>query len=165
MMAPGHEIGFGLLANSAIDQHVNTRGREKDLDAVIATHPNLLGIGIDEQAAIIVHADSFSVVDGQVAIHDGKDHDGALYYFLSSGQNFNLRTRAIDSSADSFTTALNPATEKYPLTLTATSAMRTIRFGSTTTRAVGILSDQNDPTKPPLRVNLNATLACTAEPE
>ena len=32
MMAPGHETGFGLLANSAIDQHVDARGREKDLD-------------------------------------------------------------------------------------------------------------------------------------
>jgi cyanophycinase-like exopeptidase len=33
-----------LLANSAIDQHVNTREREKDLDSVISKHPELLGI-------------------------------------------------------------------------------------------------------------------------
>ena len=95
MMSPGHETGFGLLPNSAIDQHVNTRGREADLDAVISAHPQLLGIGIDEGAAIVVHRDSFFVVGGRVTIHDGKQHDGASYYFLSSGQAFNLTTRAI----------------------------------------------------------------------
>lgn len=39
MMSPGHETGFGLLPNSAIDQHVNTRGREADLGAVVSAHP------------------------------------------------------------------------------------------------------------------------------
>jgi len=47
MMSPGHEVGFGLLPNSAIDQHVDARGREADLDSVISELPELLGIGID----------------------------------------------------------------------------------------------------------------------
>jgi hypothetical protein len=50
-----------------------------------------------------VHGDSFLVVGGpsgsQVAIHDGKKHDGdARYYFVSSGQTYNLRTRAVELS-------------------------------------------------------------------
>lgn len=91
MMAPGHEAGFALLPNSAIDQHVIVRHRENDLDPVIAAHPGLLGIGIDESAAIIVHGDSFEVMAGKVIIHDGKPS-----YVLSPGTKFNLRTRKVE---------------------------------------------------------------------
>jgi cyanophycinase len=95
MMSAGHEIGFGLLSNSAIDQHVNARGREHDLVQVIEKHPELLGIGIDEGAAIVAHGDSFEVIGvGQVAIYDGNRHNGDFYYFLSPGQSFNLRQRS-----------------------------------------------------------------------
>jgi cyanophycinase len=90
MMAPGHENGFALLPNSAIDQHVIARHRESDLVPVIATHPKLLGIGIDQETAIVVHGDTFEVIgDSKVIIHDGKKP----FYFLSHGQKFNLKTR------------------------------------------------------------------------
>ena len=91
MMSPSHEKGFGLLANSAIDQHVNARGREHDLVKVVAAHPELLGIGIDEGAAIVVHGDFFEVIgNGQVALYD-KVRFGDSYSFLSPGQKFYLR--------------------------------------------------------------------------
>ncbi|HEY6253820.1 MAG TPA: cyanophycinase [Candidatus Angelobacter sp.] len=93
MMAPGHEVGFGLLPNSAIDQHVIVRHRENDLAPVIAAHPRLLGIGIDQDAAILVHGDSFEVIGGKVLIHDGKRHDGQPYSVLAPGDKFNLKTR------------------------------------------------------------------------
>jgi len=99
MMVPGHETGFGLLASSAIDQHVIVRHRESDLDPVIAKHPELLGIGINESAAIVVHGNEFEVMNGKVLIHDGRTHDGKLYYMLSSGQKFNLKTRAAEGDA------------------------------------------------------------------
>jgi len=53
-MARGYERGFGYLSNVAIDQHVTQRGRERDLSVVVAAHPGLLGIGIDESTALIV---------------------------------------------------------------------------------------------------------------
>jgi cyanophycinase len=94
MMAKGYEVGFGLLKNVAIDQHLNTRRRENGLSTVIATHPELLGIGLDESTAIVVAGDQFEVIGaGQVAITDGKEHDGRSYYFLSPGARFSLRTR------------------------------------------------------------------------
>lgn len=93
MMSPGHEKGFGLLRNTAVDQHVIVRHREADLDPVIVAHPELLGIGIDEGASIVVHGDSFEVAAGKVIIHDGKKHETGNYYFLSPGQTFNLATR------------------------------------------------------------------------
>lgn len=113
MMSPGHEIGFGLLADSAIDQHVDARGREKDLDQVISAHPELLGIGIDQGAAIVVHGNVFTVMGGQVAIHDGKNHDGASYYFLSSGQTFDLKARSIAGSSE-LTAATAPLSAPSP---------------------------------------------------
>jgi cyanophycinase len=86
-----HQKGFGLLSNSAIDQHVNAREREHDLVKVVGEHPELLGIGIDEGAAIVVHGDSFQVIgNGQVAIYD-KARYGDSYSFLSPGQTFYLR--------------------------------------------------------------------------
>jgi len=96
MMSPGHERGFGLLPNSAIDQHVNTRERKHDLAKVIEKHPELLGIGIDEGAAIVVHGDSFEVIGGQVRMYDINRHNGAFYYSLSAGQTFDLRRRKLD---------------------------------------------------------------------
>jgi cyanophycinase len=99
MMVPGHETGFGLLAQSAIDQHVITRHRESDLDQVIARHPDLLGIGIDEGAAIVVHGNSFEVMNGKVLIHDGRTHDGKLYYYLEPGGRFDLKTRIAEVRA------------------------------------------------------------------
>ena len=98
MMVPGHETGFGLLPNTAIDQHIDTRQRTNDLQSVIAVHPELLGIGIYEGAAIIAHGGSFCVVDGKAVIHDGKKHDGIAYYCLSPGETFNLATRSLEAS-------------------------------------------------------------------
>jgi len=93
MMVPGYEAGLALLPGSAIDQHVVVRHREDDLDQVIAAHPDLLGIGIDQGAAILVHGDTFKTMDGEVLIQDGKKHAGKEYYVLHPGETFNLRTR------------------------------------------------------------------------
>lgn len=90
MMSPDHEEGFGLLPNSAIDQHVNVRGREHDLLQVVKKYPDLLGIGIDEGAWIEVHGDSFKVFGGQVVIYD-TIRNGENYIFLSPGETFNLQ--------------------------------------------------------------------------
>jgi cyanophycinase len=97
MMAPGYERGFGFLQNVAVDQHLLTRKREKDMLQVIKAHPELLGIGIDEKTAIIVRKDEFEVVGpSKVAIYDKNNPiapDGAAWYFLSAGDRFDLRTR------------------------------------------------------------------------
>jgi len=96
MMAPGHEAGFALLPDVAIDQHVIFRHRENDLASVIVAHPQLLGIGIDQSAAIVVHGDFFETMSGQVLINDNKRHGEKAYYVLSPGQRFNLRTRTVE---------------------------------------------------------------------
>lgn len=94
MMAPGHEIGFGLFTNVTIDQHVDVRHRENDLAPVIKAHPDLLCFGLDQAAKITVHGDTVTVLGpGRVAVWDGKDHDGKGYYYLRTGDTLNTATR------------------------------------------------------------------------
>lgn len=102
MMAKGHEEGFGLLTHSAIDQHLLTRKRQEDLVPVIAAHPDVLGIGLDESTAIVVHGDEFQVIGkSKVAVYDGKLHEGKKYVFLSPGERFNLKKDVVESAAES----------------------------------------------------------------
>jgi len=99
MMAKGYEEGFGFLRSVAVDQHLIRRKREDDLLTVIDSHPELLGIGIDESTAIVVQGDRFDVIgESKVAIYDhdfGKGLDGKRYYFLSPGVTFDLKTRKV----------------------------------------------------------------------
>ena len=98
LMAPGHERGFGYLTNVAIDQHVSARGRESDLAQVVAAHPGLLGIGIDESTALLVRHNLATVIGiGHVFITDGADHDGRPDYRLSPGERFDLTRRSRSS--------------------------------------------------------------------
>lgn len=100
MIAPDHVVGFGFLRDVAIDQHILARDRVTDMQQVIDAHPEILGIGIDEDTAIIVRGDHMEVMGkSRVAITDANhppDKYGHHYFFLKSGDRFNLRTRAIE---------------------------------------------------------------------
>lgn len=94
LMAKGHERGFGFLKNVAINPHLTEAKRDAELVNVIDTYPKLLGIGLDEKAAILVQGDRFEVIgDGRVAIYDNKKHGGEWYYWLSPGDKFDLSSR------------------------------------------------------------------------
>lgn len=69
-MAPG----MGLLRDVVIDQHFAQRGRIGRLLSAIAQNPRALGVGIDEDTAIVVHPDeSFAVVGSNaVTVIDGR---------------------------------------------------------------------------------------------
>ncbi len=54
--------GFGFLPGTVIDQHFLKRGRQDRLLRVLASHPGLVGIGIDEGAALIVQGSRLSVM-------------------------------------------------------------------------------------------------------
>jgi cyanophycinase len=98
MMAPGYEQGFGLMTGVAIDQHMLTRNRQDDLEEVVAQHPELLGIGLDESTAIVVRGQEFEVVGAsKIAIHDGRavagerqQRNGKKYYFMAPGERYDL---------------------------------------------------------------------------
>jgi cyanophycinase len=93
LMSPGHERGFGYLTNVAIDQHVVALGREKDLAQVVAAHPELLGIGIDEGTAVIVQRNTMTVVGRSVVlITTATATAGQPLYTLKAGDRFDLAT-------------------------------------------------------------------------
>jgi cyanophycinase len=95
VMAPGREDGFGFLRGVAIDQHLIARGRENDLIGVLREHPYLLGIGIDEGAAILVTRDLAEVIGpGRVAVYDATDPLSLIpMRLLAPGEVYDLGAR------------------------------------------------------------------------
>ncbi len=65
--------GLGMLKNVIIDQHFTERGRISRLITAVSYNPYNLGIGIDENTAIILDKEGFLEVFGQgtVTIVDG----------------------------------------------------------------------------------------------
>ena len=102
IMKGNHREGFGFLPESAVDQHLLARSRQYDLIPVIEAHPELLGIGIDENTALVVRGDTARVTgESKVAIYDHRRWaraDSALdrndkLFFLHPGDRFDVHTR------------------------------------------------------------------------
>jgi cyanophycinase len=105
-MAPG----LGLIRDVIIDQHFAERGRFGRLLGAVAHNPRVLGLGIDEDTAIIVEGDRFDVIgSGAVYAVDGSHvshsniaearsqealsmHDVRLHV-LAAGDAFDLKRR------------------------------------------------------------------------
>ncbi len=102
IMMGDHEEGFGFLPGVAIDQHLLKRNRQFDLIEIIKSKPELLGIGIDENTAIVVEGNTFKVMgNGYVAIYDSQTWDmNALvndgkFFLLSAGDQYNWTERKV----------------------------------------------------------------------
>ncbi|MBD2108594.1 MULTISPECIES: cyanophycinase [unclassified Nodosilinea] len=101
--------GMGFLPGIVVDQHFAQRGRLGRLLAALVLQPAVLGLGIDENTAIIVTGDEFqvvgagtiTVVDETTATHNNlegllKDEPIALcdvkLHILPHGYRYNLKT-------------------------------------------------------------------------
>ncbi len=96
IMMGDHEEGFGFLRNVGVDQHLLRRNRQFDMLEVMEAMPGLLGIGIDENTAIVVQGDEFEVIgESYVVIYDTSVQidTGGDFYFLAPGDRFNMATR------------------------------------------------------------------------
>ena len=90
-MAPGHTEGFGFLKNVAINPHLTSAKRDNELVNVCDENPSILGLGLDDEVALIVRANSFDVIGkGGVAVYDNLPKEGAWYYWLKPGDSFDL---------------------------------------------------------------------------
>jgi cyanophycinase len=115
LMAPG----FGFAKDMIIDQHFAERGRIGRLLGAVARNPRLLGVGIDEDTAILIKAnDPFRVIgSGGVYVLDGHGVNftniseeesgrtisvfGIKVHVLSNGDRFDLTIRQpISKQAD-----------------------------------------------------------------
>ena len=103
--------GLGLTEKIVFDQHFRQKDRLGRLLYLIASHPGLLGVGIDENTAAIVEDESFVTVSGSgaVTIVDGSEiestnvaeveNGGAVavsnvrIHILTSGCSFDVNTR------------------------------------------------------------------------
>jgi cyanophycinase len=106
-MAPG----MGLLREVVVDQHFAQRGRLGRLLTAVAQNPHILGIGIDEDTAVVMSPDAvFEVIgSGTVTILDGRSIGSTnvtesgpaqplaltdvLLHILPTGYRFDLKTR------------------------------------------------------------------------
>jgi cyanophycinase len=109
--------GLGLAKNMIIDQHFSERGRIRRLLGAVAQNPRMLGVGIDEDTAVVVESDGTlqTLGSGAVYIVDGHDitytnisqasFSRALSVFdvklhvLSSGDCFDIHSRHPASAA------------------------------------------------------------------
>lgn len=104
----GTRQGLGLLPNIVLDQHFIVRQRENRLFGLILQNPTLLGIGIDEDMAVLVEDNRRAEVVGetQVMFVDAHNRKGAmLIHLLKAGEQFDLKKRKMISKAKSVTQA------------------------------------------------------------
>lgn len=104
--------GFGLVPDVIIDQHFRQRDRIGRLLALVASNPRLLGVGIDEDTAVlfdhhqtmeVIGRRSVTVVDGQHMesnIYQVKRYGeisitGATLHMLTAGRRFDLAERTV----------------------------------------------------------------------
>ena len=102
--------GMGFINGVLIDQHFEERGRLRRLLLAVAQHPHEIGLGIDENTAIIVRDQKIEVLGhGSVTVVDAggmtytnlaslKNEDiltlcGVKIHILSEGYRFDLRNR------------------------------------------------------------------------
>jgi cyanophycinase len=117
MMAEGYERGFDFLPGTAVDQHFTQRKRQPDMELLKRTYPQLLGLGIDESTAVVVHGAQFEVLgEGTVSVYppmhkpstiqpvgggdgDGRaDEEPSAVQVLKSGERYDLsRFRLLQS--------------------------------------------------------------------
>jgi cyanophycinase len=108
VMIGDHTVGFGYLKNTAIDQHFLVRNRQFDLFDILKVYPELLGIAIDEDTALVVSKNDVEVFGSTyAAFYDGGfwSREGSelknlpppesRFYFLKAGDRYDLGLRKV----------------------------------------------------------------------
>jgi cyanophycinase len=85
--------GLEFLKNVAIDTHFIQRGRIVRIAQAIATNPGSIGIGLEEDTAILItEGRNVEVIgSGLVTIVDGMDMSDSNIYAIETGQLFSIR--------------------------------------------------------------------------
>jgi cyanophycinase len=99
IICEGYDRGLCFLPGAAIDQHFTQRDRFRDMQGLIAEHPQLLGIGIDEATALIVRGHVGEVLGkNNVQFFDqikpGEDPE-KNYDVVRPGQRYDLKEHCL----------------------------------------------------------------------
>ncbi len=96
----GTRKGLGLLPNTILDQHFIKRQRQNRLFGLVLANPQMLGIGIDEDTALLVKDNRFAEIAGAsyVMIVDGSSKKATfMINLLKAGEKFDLVKRKVIS--------------------------------------------------------------------
>ena len=97
----GVRKGLGLLPNVIFDQHFLVRQRHNRLLGLIIVNPKTLGIGIDEDTAVLVEDNRKLLVAGKTQVMFVYSDKGGNPYslnFLNAGQSFDLKKKRVIGS-------------------------------------------------------------------
>jgi cyanophycinase len=125
IMVGDHTEGLGFLQHAAIDQHVLVRNRPFDLVDVIRSRPDLIGIGIDENTAIVVRGDQFVVIGRSYALvydHAQRSNAGRPFFFLAAGDRYDLAAHRSIRPRPEPLSAVSPSAADHDRTPTARGA-------------------------------------------
>lgn len=108
VMMGDHEEGMAFVKNIAIDQHTLARNRHFDMFEITDKYPDLLGIAIDENTAMLVSGNEFEVIgQSYVLIYDGTHWDQnerafvpnkngqERFHLLRRGGKYDMLTRKV----------------------------------------------------------------------
>lgn len=104
--------GFGFIPNVIVDQHFRQRDRIGRLLALVSANPALLGVGVDEDTAVlfddqgtmeVLGRHSVTIVDGtnvrsdiaEVKGHGAISVSGAIIHVLAAGRRFDIESRDV----------------------------------------------------------------------
>jgi cyanophycinase len=86
--------GFGLIDGIVVVAHLLRMNWQENLVPVISAHPTLIGVGIDEGAAVVVQNGVLEAIGtDKVAIYDNGNYNGKRYFFLADGERFDVKAR------------------------------------------------------------------------
>jgi len=90
---PGQdEIGLGLVRDTVILPHFSQWHRTEQMSKVVAAHPTLLGLGIDEDTGVVVHEGVLEVLGPKSARIFLAGAKGEVT--LGPGEKYDLQARA-----------------------------------------------------------------------
>ena len=90
----GLRAGLGLLPGVVLDQHFLARQRQNRLISVVLRYPRLLGVGVDEDAALLVRDNRHAeVVGGRAMTFEARGKGELRAFLLSAGDTFDLEKR------------------------------------------------------------------------
>ncbi len=98
MIAGGRNIpqlstGLGFLPGTIVDQHFIKRNRKDRLHAALKLHPGLVGVGIDEETALVCRPEGFEVIGNSSVLMclGATANRTEIAETMPAGQKFDMR--------------------------------------------------------------------------
>ncbi|MCX7420541.1 MAG: cyanophycinase [Planctomycetia bacterium] len=97
MFVEGYDRGFGFLPGVAISQSSQRGETLAEMTQLKHEHPQVVGLGIEDSTAMIVHGHMLEVVgENQVSVFDGRSHaERASPAMMHAGDSYNFKDHVL----------------------------------------------------------------------